>query len=84
MSYYVYIVRCKDNSLYTGFTLNIENRVSDHNFSKRGAKSIKGKLPALLVYSEELISKSEALKREHEIKGWSKPKKEMLIASMKK
>ncbi|MDO8503074.1 MAG: GIY-YIG nuclease family protein [bacterium] len=79
MSYYIYIVRCKDNSLYTGVTWNINNRVKEHNSGKRGAKSLKGKLPAILVYSEELPSKSEALKREIEIKGWRKEKKESLI-----
>ena len=79
MSYYVYIVRCKDNSLYTGFTLNIENRIDDHNFTKRGAKSLRGKVPVTLVYSEIFESKSEALKREIEIKGWRKEKKEDLI-----
>ncbi len=84
MSYYVYIVRCKDNSLYTGFTWNINNRVKEHNSSKRGAKSLKGKLPAILVYSEELLSKSEALKREREIKGWGKAKKETLGALARK
>ncbi len=78
--YYVYIVRCNDGSLYTGFTRNLEKRIIEHNFSNRGAKSIKGKLPVKLVHKEILPSISEALKREKEIKGWRKDKKESLIA----
>ncbi len=80
LMYYVYIVRCKDDSLYTGFTSNLEKRIIEHNTSKLGAKSIKGKLPATLVYKEILPSLSEALKREREIKGWRKSKKEKLIS----
>lgn len=82
MPYFVYIVKCKDNSLYTGFTLDIEKRVYEHNTSKRGAKSVKGKLPVALVYSEKFEMKKEALKREREIKGWRKEKKENLIRSI--
>lgn len=78
--YYVYIARCKDNSLYTGFTSNVEKRIIEHNTSIRGAKSVKGKLPVELVYKEALGNLSEALKREREIKGWRKDKKEKLIA----
>jgi putative endonuclease len=77
--YFVYIVECSDGSLYTGFTINIDRRVLQHNESKLGAKSIKGKLPVRLVYSEDFLTKSEALKREHEIKGWSRVKKQKLI-----
>ncbi len=77
--YYVYIVRCSDNSLYTGFTSNIEKRVKEHNTSIRGAKSIKGKLPVKLVYSEGYSSMGEALRRENEIKSWSRNKKLALI-----
>lgn len=80
MSYYIYIVRCKDNSLYTGITRNIKDRIKQHNFGYRGAKSLRGKIPVKLVYSEVYNSKSEALKREIEIKGWRKEKKENLIA----
>ena len=66
--------------MYTGFTLNIEKRINDHNFSKWGAKSIKGKLPVRLVYSEKFLNKIDALRREREIKGWSIKKKLNLIA----
>ncbi|MCL5432770.1 MAG: GIY-YIG nuclease family protein, partial [Patescibacteria group bacterium] len=72
MNYFVYIVRCKDDSLYTGFTWNISQRIWEHNFSKRGAKSLRGKLPVHLEYSEVYNTKTEALKRERKIKGWRK------------
>ena len=74
MSYFVYIVKASDNSLYTGYTVDIEKRVAVHNNSK-GSKSLKGKLPVNLVYSETFESKSEALKREAAIKKLSRIKK---------
>ncbi len=64
MKYYLYIVRGIDNSLYTGITKNIKKRVWQHNFSKLGAKSLKGKRPVELVYQEKYITKSDAMKRE--------------------
>ncbi len=79
MLYYVYIVRCKDDSLYTGSTRNIDKRVSEHNFSKYGAKSLRGKRPVKLVYLESFENWQDCLKREKEIKGWRKEKKEILI-----
>lgn len=78
MNCYLYIVRCQDKSLYTGITNNIEKRLIQHN-SGKGAKSIRGKLPVTLVYSERFATKSEALKREYEIKRWSKKEKEVLV-----
>lgn len=77
---YVYIVKCSDESLYTGITDDLKRRVNEHN-SKRGAKSLKGKLPVILVYQEEYKTKSEALKREYEIKTWKREKKLELIRS---
>ncbi|OGM21916.1 hypothetical protein A2714_04625 [Candidatus Woesebacteria bacterium RIFCSPHIGHO2_01_FULL_38_9] len=82
MKYFVYIVRCSDNSLYTGFTNNIEHRVWQHNNSKFGAKSIKGKRPVNLVYSETYETLGEALRREREIKGWRREKKQELIKGL--
>lgn len=72
--YYIYILLCRDNSLYTGFTTNLEQRLKDHNEGK-GSKYVRSKLPVRLVYSEEYSSKSEALKREWQIKGWERSKK---------
>lgn len=82
MKYYVYIVECSDGSFYTGYSLNIEKRLWQHNFGKRGAKSIKGKLPVKLVHSEEYNTKSKALKREIEIKSWPRERKMKLISSI--
>ena len=79
MKVVVYIVRCVDNSLYTGITRNLEQRIWQHNNSKYGAKSLKGKRPVKLVYSEISSTISEALKREKTIKGWVRSKKLILI-----
>lgn len=80
---YTYIVRCKDNSLYTGYTTDIKNRVNNHNNGK-GAKYTKGRRPVELVYFETFESKSEALKKEIAIKKMPRSKKEQLIETMDK
>ena len=82
MKVIVYIVKCVDDSLYTGVTKNLDRRIWQHNNSKLGAKSVKGKRPVSLVYSEVFKNLSEALKREKEIKGWRREKKIMLINSL--
>lgn len=79
MNNYVYILRCKDNSLYTGWTNDLENRVSMHN-KGLGAKYTKGRGPCKLVYFEIFETKSEALKRERAIKKLSKEQKELIIS----
>ena len=76
--HYVYIVRCKDDSLYTGYTNNIEARIKKHNDGK-GAKYTKTRRPVVLVHQESFETKSEALKREYEIKTYSRTKKIQLI-----
>ncbi|HVZ11506.1 MAG TPA: GIY-YIG nuclease family protein [Patescibacteria group bacterium] len=83
MKHYVYIVECSDLSLYTGYSKNVDNRVYQHNFTKYGAKSLKGKLPVKLVYQEEFNTKSRALKRELYIKTLPRNKKLDLIAANK-
>ena len=79
MSWYVYMVRCRDNSLYTGSTNDLSRRIQVHN-SGKGAKYTKSRLPVTLVYQEECPDKSTALKRECEIKRLTKAKKEQLAA----
>ena len=74
----MYILRCKDNSLYTGWTNNLENRLKMHN-EGTGAKYTRGRGPCQLVYFETFESKNEALKREYFIKKLSKIEKEKLI-----
>lgn len=77
---YTYILRCGDNSLYTGWTNHLTKRVADHN-AGRGAKYTKAHLPVELVYYESFDTKEEAMKRECAIKKLSRPQKERLIAS---
>lgn len=64
---YTYIVRCRDNTLYTGWTNNLEKRIADHNAGK-GAKYTKSRRPVELVYYENFETKEEAMKREYAIK----------------
>lgn len=76
---YVYILRCNDGTLYTGWTNDLINRVNAHNKGK-GAKYTKARLPVKLVYYETYNSKRDALKREYEIKQYSKKDKENMIS----
>ena len=78
--YYFYILRCSDNSLYCGQTNNLERRIYEHNFDKnKSAKYLRAKKPVKLIYSEEYLTLQEAMKREIQIKKWTKAKKEALI-----
>ena len=81
--FYVYILECQDNTLYTGYTVDIKERVNTHN-AGLGAKYTRGRLPVRLVYKEVLASKSDALKREYEIKSLSRSNKLKLIETYKK
>lgn len=76
--FYVYILRCNDNTLYTGYTVNLDKRIQKHNRGL-GAKYTRGRLPVELVYFEEVDSKSEALKREYFIKSLKRNQKLDLI-----
>lgn len=75
---FIYIIKCKDESLYTGWTNDLEARIKAHN-EGRGAKYTKGRGPVELIYTEEFDTKEEAMKREFAIKKWSKDKKLKLI-----
>ena len=75
MSWYVYMLRCGDGTLYTGITDNVEKRLSAHRAGK-GAKYTRGRSPLELVYVEEQLDKSAALRREIAIK--TLPRKEKL------
>ncbi|MGM9979162.1 MAG: GIY-YIG nuclease family protein [Clostridium sp.] len=75
---YVYMIRCKDGSLYTGWTNNLEKRFRNHCKGK-GAKYTRGRGPLELVYYEVFEEKKEAMKREYEIKQLKKSEKEKLI-----
>jgi len=75
--YYVYILRCSDESLYTGYTTDIASRIKTHNAGK-GAKAIRGKLPVRLAYLKEYRYLRPALKMEYAIKQLAKNGKEAL------
>lgn len=68
MSYYVYIVECADDTLYTGIATDIKRRIEEHNSSHKGAKYTRTRRPVKLVYSEEFSDRSRASSREYEIK----------------
>ncbi|MBL7566088.1 GIY-YIG nuclease family protein [Staphylococcus saccharolyticus] len=76
--HFVYIVKCNDGSLYTGYAKDVNARISMHNEGK-GAKYTKMRRPVQLVYQEVYYTKSEALKREYEIKTFSRQKKLKMI-----
>lgn len=75
---YVYILKCSDDTLYTGWTNNLDKRIQVHNNGK-GAKYTKMRLPVELQYYETFEDKREALKREYEIKKMSRKDKLKLI-----
>lgn len=75
--YYVYILSCSDGTFYTGSTNDLEKRLETHNAGK-GAKYTRGRLPVVLKHSETFATKSEALKREAEIKDLSRRQKMLL------
>lgn len=77
--YSVYIVECYDKTLYTGITLDLERRISEHNFSKRGAKYTRARRPVKLVYAKKFRNKSLALRAENKIKKLSRSDKLKLI-----
>ncbi|MCX6703214.1 MAG: GIY-YIG nuclease family protein [Candidatus Zambryskibacteria bacterium] len=75
MKYFTYILECRDMTLYVGYTTDLEKRLLKHNTLKSGAHYTKIRRPVKLVYSESFDTLSEALKREYEIKTWSREKK---------
>jgi len=75
---YVYIAECADGTLYTGWTTDPEKRIRMHNAGK-GAKYTRSRRPVKLVYLEKFENKSDALRREYEIKQLSRVQKLLLI-----
>lgn len=80
---YVYILICEDNTLYTGWTTNLERRTKTHNQGK-ASKYTRGRLPVELVYYEEFEDKIEAQRREYAIKQLKRIEKLKLIKSFQK
>ena len=75
---YTYIVRCKDDTLYCGWTNNLEKRITSHN-QGTGAKYTRNRRPVELVYYETFDTKEAAMRREYEIKQMSRNQKIALI-----
>lgn len=77
--YYFYIIRCSDNSLYSGQTNDLTRRIAEHNSNNtKSAKYTKVRRPVTLVYCEEYPTLQLAMKREFQVKKWTKAKKEAL------
>ena len=79
----LYILQCKDGSLYTGITDDLDRRLAAHNAGK-GAKYTRGRAPLTLVYREEMPTYSDALRREYRIKQLSRTEKLNLIKTYNK
>ena len=77
----VYILQCRDGTLYTGITDNLPRRLAAHN-SGRGAKYTRSRLPVTLVYYETYPTKQEAMRREWEIKQLTREEKKKLIVKI--
>jgi putative endonuclease len=82
--YKVYILECADKTLYVGSTSDLKRRLVEHNNSKKGAHYTKIRRPVVLVYSEDMPNLSLALKREIEIKRWTRIKKMKLVNNKQK
>ncbi len=81
--WFIYILECEDESLYTGYSSNANKRFLTHCAGK-GAKYTKSHKPRKILYTEEYDTKIEAIKRERQIKGWSRKKKLEFIKKRKK
>jgi putative endonuclease len=80
--YYLYILKCKDSTLYTGITTDLERRIREH-MSQTGARYTKGRGPVKVLHFESFPNRSSASKREVEIKKLSRAKKLALIKATK-
>ena len=79
--WFVYMLRCSDNSLYTGVTTDVERRVEEHNGEKSVTKYTRVRQPVTVAYQESASSRSEACKREAQLKKLRKVDKEALVTS---
>jgi putative endonuclease len=77
--WFIYMVECSDKTLYTGITTDLDRRIEEHNTDSRGAKYTRSRRPVHMVYFEEAISRSEASKREYQIKQLTRKDKLNLI-----
>jgi len=80
--YYLYILKCADNTLYTGITVDLNRRIKEHNDSKLGAKYTRARRPVKLIYSKKFSNRSSASKEENRIKHLSREEKLELIKNI--
>ena len=80
-NWYVYIVRCSDNSLYTGVTTDLKRRLQEHNHGPRAARYTRNRRPVRLVYAEAADSRAAACQREYALKQLSAEQKKTLLAN---
>ena len=78
-AWFVYLVRCRDGSLYCGIAKDLARRVEEHNSPDKGAKYTRGRRPVQLIYAEKVASRAHATQREGRIKRMSRPEKMALI-----
>ena len=83
MNWVVYMLKCNDSSIYTGISNNLNRRLVTHA-NGNGSKYVRARLPFKLIYTEERLSRSKAIKREIEIKKLDKKNKELLVKSYNK
>lgn len=79
-TYYAYLARCNDDSLYAGYTNDLDEREAKHNEGK-GARYTRMRIPVKIVYSEKFVNRSDAMKREAQFKKLTKQEKEKLVKS---
>jgi len=77
--YYLYLLRCTDNSLYCGQTKDLQRRVKEHNDDDSKSKYTRARRPVKLVYFEKYSALQKVMRREIQIKRWTKAKKEALV-----
>lgn len=80
-TWYLYIIKCRDKSLYTGIALDVKRRFREHSEQgTRCAKYLRGKAPLKLVYKRKIGTRSQALRMEHRVKHLSKSQKKLLVS----
>lgn len=79
--YHLYILRCADNTLYTGIAVDVKKRVAEHNNSPRGARYTRSRRPVKLVFTKVFRSRAKALREEYRIKQLTRLEKALYIQS---
>lgn len=82
-NWFIYMLRCSDNSLYTGITTDVDRRLEEHNAEKSVTRYTRARQPVELVYQESANSRSDAGKREVQLKKLKKTDKELLVQNHK-